>query len=281
MTPVDTTDYVSFVLSFSKLPASNVLTLFLLGLMRLGPIVSLAPFFGSKLPSMVKMGLVLSLTAILLPKIILTTVLPAPAFDVQFGFYIIKEIFIGFVFAFLISLPFYIAQSAGILIDFLRGSSSLMVSDPLIQTQTSPLGLLYNYVFIVLFYQIGGPLTVLEGLMNSYTLIPVNSFVPLTFFNFQLPFWQKLTTLLTQFTALSIQLSAPSLLAILMAETFLGIANRLAPQVQIAFLGMSLKSLLGIALLWSGWFFILSQLAQQSNLWMQSLDHMIQQIHRI
>jgi len=60
--------------------------------------------------------------------------------------------------------------------------------------------------------------------------------------------------------AVGIQLAAPSILAILMTEMFLGIANRLAPQVQIVFLGMSLKSLVGLAVLCAAWFFIIQQL---------------------
>jgi type III secretory pathway component EscT len=57
---------------------------------------------------------------------------------------------------------------------------------------------------------------------------------------------------------------------------FLGIANRLAPQVQIVFLGMSLKSLLGLGLLWAGWFFILKQMANQSVLWLHDLEKVLQ-----
>lgn len=269
---VDTSDYVSFVLSFPNLPPQTILTLFFLAMMRLGPIVAFVPFFGSKLPSGVKVGLLLALVAVLLPKIILTTKLPAPAFNFNFSVYALKELLIGMILAILASMPFYIAQSSGVLIDFLRGSSALMVTDPIMQSQTSPIGQLYNYVFIVLFYQIDGPFLFLDGVMNSYSIIAANDLIPSAFFNFNLPFWKTLATLLTKFTALAIQLAAPSIVAILMAEMFLGIANRLAPQVQIAFLGMSIKSLLGLALLWAGWFFILQQLAKQSLLWLQSID---------
>jgi type III secretion protein T len=59
---------------------------------------------------------------------------------------------------------------------------------------------------------------------------------------------------------------------------FLGIANRLAPQVQIAFLGMSLKSLLGIGLLFVGWFFILLQMSKQAQIWLKTLQYMLQTI---
>jgi len=60
-----------------------------------------------------------------------------------------------------------------------------------------------------------------------------------------------------------------------MAEMFLGIANRLAPQVQIAFLGMSIKSLLGLALLWAAWFFILKQFTKQTYDWLNLINKMV------
>jgi type III secretion protein T len=275
---LDTSDYVSFVLSFPKVPPLSVLTMFFLGIVRMAPIVALAPFLGARLPNPVKMGIAISLTAIMLPHIMMTAHLPAPTFDFNFILLGVKEAMIGMIITFLVGLPFYIAQSSGVLIDFLRGSSALQVTDPFSQAQASSIGLLYNYVFVVLFYEINGPFYFLEGLMKSYTIIPVDSFINSAFFQLKHPFWQAVMLLLTQFTALSIQLAAPSLVAILMAEMFLGIANRLAPQVQIAFLGMSIKSLLGIALLWAGWYFILQQIGKQSLLYLKMMDQLLMSI---
>jgi type III secretion protein T len=275
---VDTSDYVSFILSLPNMTPLQALTLFFLTLMRIAPIVALAPFLGSKLPGGVKIGLAIALTAVMLPHVIGTSKNSFPTFDMVFIAYGLKELLIGFILVFLINIPFYIAQSAGVLIDFQRGSSSLQVFDPLMQTQVSPIGQLYNYVFIVLFYEIGGMLIFLQAVMNSYTMIPANAFMPALFFHIQYGFWKFITALLTKFTAISIQLAAPSLVAILMTDMFLGIANRLAQQVQIAFLGMSLKSLIGLALLWAGWYFILKQLTLQSQLWMDSIDQILRSI---
>lgn len=273
---IDTSDYVSFVLSFPHIPPISVLTLFFLALMRVGPIVAIAPFLGSKLPGGVKIGLAVAIAAVILPHLIATAKTPVPTFDVLFAGYCLKELFIGVVLAMLVGIPFYIAQSAGVFIDFLRGSSALQVTDPFMQAQSSSIGQLYNYVFIVLFYEIGGTFIFLSGLLNSYNFIPADSFIPAIFFNIHQPFWQFIMELLTKFLALSIQLAAPSLVAILMAEMFLGIANRMAPQVQIAFLGMSLKSLVGLALLWAGWFFIVQQLGKQALIWLDSMNKLIQ-----
>ena len=75
--------------------------------------------------------------------------------------------------------------------------------------------------------------------------------------------------------SMSIQLAAPPLIGVIMAEMFLGIANRLAPQVQIAFLGMSIKSLLGLALLWAAWYFILKQFTKQTHDWLGVINKII------
>ncbi len=272
---VDTTDYLSFVLSLPDLPPISALTLFFLALMRIAPVVALAPFLGSKLPNGVKIGLAIALAAVLLPHVIATSKIPRPTFDLLFIAYGLKELFIGFILAFLINVPFYMAQAAGVLIDFQRGSSALQVFDPILSTQVSPLGQLYNYVYIVLFFEIGGLLLFLQAVITSYTVIPADAFMPLLFFHIQHGFWKFIMVLLTKFTAISMQLAAPSLVAILMTDMFLGIANRLAQQVQIAFLGMSLKSLVGLALLWMGWYFILQQLSVQSQIWLDSLDRLI------
>jgi type III secretion protein T len=270
-----TSDYVSLILSLPGVSPMSALSFFFLALMRLAPIVSIAPFLGSRMPGGAKIGLAIALAVVILPHLVVSTKGPPLTFDIHFTAYCLKELLVGFFLAFLVSIPFYIAQSSGILIDFLRGSSALQVQDPIMQSQSSSIGQLYNLVFIVLFYEIGGPFLFFQGVINSYTVIPADGFIPAVFFNMQQPVWKFIFALLTKFLAISIQLAAPSIVAILMAEMFLGIANRLAPQVQIAFLGMALKSFVGLALLWAAWHFILQQMDKQAVLWLQSLNQLI------
>jgi type III secretory pathway component EscT len=126
-----------------------------------------------------------------------------------------------------------------------------------------------------MFYTIGGLFILFNSLITSYTLLPIDAFINPLFFSLKLPFWQVVMGVTTKMFALSIQLAAPALLAVLMTEVFLGIANRLAPQVQIVFLGMSLKSLIGLALLCLGWFFILEQLQKQTLLWLKDIHQLL------
>lgn len=271
-----TSDYVQYFLNLETFAPESIFTVFFLGLFRIAPIVGLAPFLGSKLPNGVKVGLSISLTFIFIPEL-LDTSKQVFAFNMEFVAYGLKEILMGIILGFLSTIPFYIAQGAGSLIDFLRGSSSLMVRDPTMGqgAQTSAIGSMFNYILIVVFFQIGGPIIFLNTLFESFQILPIDKMIPISFFNLSLPFWKTIIGLMTRILAISIQLAAPSIVSILMAEMFLGIANRLAPRVQIVFLGMSLKSLLGLGMLWAAWFFILKQMSHQSLLWIQNIDEIL------
>lgn len=270
----DTENYLSFFSKLTNYAPISTLALFFLGMMRIAPVVSMAPFFGSKTPPIVKMGILIALTVIFIPHMALTSKTMI-GFNVTFIILCVKELFIGFILALFVSIPFYMAQSAGVTIDFLRGSSSLQVTDPFSQTQASDLSILYNMVLIVIFYQIDGPFYFFNALFDTYTIIPADGWMPVEFFSFNHPFWQTVWGSINRVMAVGIQLSAPSLLAILMTEMFLGIANRLAPQVQIAFLGMSLKSFVGLAMLCAAWFFILQQMTNQTMIWINSMNKIL------
>ena len=269
-----TSDYVSYFLSLERFSPDAILSIFFLGLFRIAPIVSLAPFLGAKLPGGVKMGLAIALTVIFIPELIQTSKATF-AFDMAFVAYGFKELFMGFILGFLATIPFYMAQGAGSLIDYMRGASSLQIQDPTLRSQTSVIGVMFNYFLIVIFFNIGGPFYFLDAVFESFRIIPIDQMIPMSFFNLDLPFWKTILGLATRILAISIQLAAPCIVAILMAEMFLGIANRLAPQVQIVFLGMSLKSLLGLGLLWAGWFFILKQMSHQAFVWIKQIDDLL------
>ena len=273
-----TDNYVSLLLSLPHLQPATVLSLFFLTLARLLPIIALAPFFGSKnLPMPVRMMFGISLVAIFLPQNLMMAKAELP-FNLTFIGYMVKELLIGMVLGFLSALPFYIAQMAGSLIDHQRGSSALQVTDPTTQTQTGPIGILYNYVLIASFFLLNGPFLFLDGLASSYQLIPVDGLVNASLFSLKTPLAKMILHLLSKVMNLSIQLSSPALIGILLTDMFLGIANRLAPQVQIVFLGMSLKSWVGIALLAAAWALIIKVMGKESIVWIKSINQMIQQV---
>lgn len=274
-----TADYLSFFESYAEISPLGIILMFLMTLMRIGPIMGLAPFLGAKIaPTFARAGLAIAISVIFLP-IMMVNSSGLLETNMTFLGYALKEVLIGAVLGFLVAIPFYVVTSAGIYIDYLRGAAIMQSQDPSLAIQASPVGIFYNFFLIVLFFQIGGPFYFFEALRESYELIPVDSFFDQAFFNLNGAFWQTILGLINHVVSIAMQLAAPSLLAILMAEMFLGVANRLAPQVQIAFLGMSIKSLLGLFLLWAAWFFVLKQFTKQSIDWLNTIKSLIYNAH--
>ena len=251
------------------------LSLMFLFLARFLPIIALSPFFGSRvLAHPVKVTFALSMFVIFLPKLVENTTTPID-FNLLLLAYMIKELLAGLIIGNIMSIPFVIVQSAGMLIDHQRGGSSLMVNDPTIQNQSSPIGTLFNMVLIYIFFVIDGPFMFLEIILKSYDFLPPDKFINSGFFAPGSVSWKFMIELLNQVMKFSIQFATPALIAILMTDSFLGIANRLAPQVQITFLGMPLKSLLGLYVVYEGWLLIVKEMRITSIDWLQHTEQMV------
>lgn len=271
-----TDSYVSLLLAMPNMQPGTLLSLFFLTLARTLPIVSLAPFFGAKnVPRVIRMMFAIALVGIFLPQNVMLAKGNIPL-SMAFIGYMCKELLIGTLLGFLASVPFYIAQMAGGIIDHQRGASALQVTDPTTQSQTGPIGILYNYMLIAIFFALNGPFLFLDGVATSYQMIPVDGLINPALFTINTPFIKMLVTLLQKMMTLSIQLAAPGLIGVLLTDMFLGIANRMAPQVQIVFLGISLKSWIGIALMTAAWALILKVMGQEAIDWIKQLNRMIQ-----
>lgn len=271
-------DYISLAINSALATGTyvNLLSLFLLTLARLTPIIVLSPFFGSKiLPHPVKVTLAISLFAIFLPQLLVSTTMEL-GLNPRLILLMVKEVTAGLFIGFLMGLPFLIIQNAGIIIDHQRGGASLMVNDPTTQNQASPLGKLYNLTFIYIFFLINGPIMFIEVISDSFAILPVDQMFSHLFFHPESNFWQTILPMYNKIMILSIQFASPGLIMILMTDVFLGIANRLAPQVQITFLGLPLKSLLAFTVVTFGWKMFTNHLPHFSQEWLLLVKNIVQ-----
>lgn len=271
-TPEGTYLHVFLNSAFAVGNPNAIFTLLFLFFARMLPIIALSPFFGARiLPGPAKAAFCISLFIIFLPQLLNVTSSKI-AFSSFTVVYILKEIIIGSILGYLMSMPFSIATNVGLIIDHQRGGASLMVNDPIIQNQSSPLGTLFNMVLVFTFFLIDGPFLFLNAIMMSYEIIPPDKFLNPGIFDHNSGFFKMLVDLLNRVMVISMQMSAPALLAILMTDTFLGIANRLAPQVQITFLGMPLKSLLAIVVICLGWKLFNAEMIKQCYNWLDMVN---------
>ena len=152
---------------------------------------------------------------------------------------IIKEVFIGIILGWLSNALFYVAQCVGFLIDTQRGASMASMFDPLSNSQTSPLGDFLMKFLLTLIFVSGLFMGLLKVVYCSYEQIPLwvssNIFerCNFSFFNFAMG---------TEVLNKIMLLGGPVLFILFLAEFGLGLVTRFAPQLNVFFLSMPIKS---------------------------------------
>lgn len=154
-----------------------------------------------------------------------------------------KEAALGFALGFVLALPFWAFEAAGFFIDNQRGASIAATLNPLTGNDSSPLGQLFNQAFVVFVFASGAFGLLLSALYDSYALWPVLRWQP-GLADGGAVLWLGQLDMLVRTALLW---SAPVIVAMFMAELGLALVSRFAPQLQVFFLAMPVKS--GLALL--------------------------------
>jgi len=204
------------------------------------------PFMGGQLiPGRLKFGIPLVYTVFLYP-ILSGTVTPTslPPLGIHFIGLVVKELMVGYALGYIVSLPFYVVETAGSLMDTQRGTTSAQVSAALLGGQTSLLSQLYLLLFISIFMGLGGNHLVIQGLAESYATLPLLEWPKVI--HPTAPFVDELIHQAGEIFRLGLIISAPVFIAMLLTDVTLGVVNRTAPNVQVFWLGMPIKTLGGL-----------------------------------
>ncbi len=233
-------------------PLNQAILLAALVSARLLPIVQLAPFLGGKtVPQQVKMALALALAVLVYPTVWLSgaanTLPEAPA---AIAALVLKEVMVGFVIGFVAALVFDAVRTAGQIIDNSAGITQATSLAPQITDRVSLSANLLFQLTVVIFFVSGGHRVFLTALAHSFELIPPQ---------IMLDPGEGLTALAdatvrlgADTITLAVLLSFPVVAAILLANLFLALVNKSAPQINVFFLGMPIKAMLGVLVVMLG-----------------------------
>ncbi|MVW70471.1 type III secretion system export apparatus subunit SctT [Bordetella sp. 15P40C-2] len=206
--------------------------------------VMLPLFTRQVMPGMLRYGICAALGLILAPAL-------SPeyaALDLQaldFLLIIAKEIFIGLVLGWMAAIPFWIFEAVGFVIDNQRGASMGAILNPATGSDSSPLGILFNQAYIVFFLVSGGFGLTLTMLYDSFLLWDLWHWTPALRA-------ESVPLMLDQFSKLmrmTLLWASPAVIAMFLAELGLALASRFAPQLQVFFLAMPIKSALALLVL--------------------------------
>ena len=99
----------------------------------------------------------------------------------------------------------------------------------------------------MLFLVLGGHMVVIEAFADSLATLPPTELLPARLQGETAV--TQILVLFAQMLIVAVKLSAPVLAVILLVDVVLGLLNRVAPQVQVYFLGLTAKSFVGLLIL--------------------------------
>ena len=156
-----------------------------------------------------------------------------------------REAFIGFLIGFFAAIPFWVAENVGNFIDNQRGATMGEVYSPLNGSQVSTTGIFFTQIVCTIFFASGAVFLFLGALYKSYAIWPVFTEGLELAADAPLHILGAVDGMLRT----TVVISAPVIIIMFLATIGLGLVNRTAPQLNVFFLSMPVKSALGIAML--------------------------------
>ncbi|MDR3299155.1 MAG: type III secretion system export apparatus subunit SctT [Candidatus Accumulibacter sp.] len=234
-----------------ELPGSFYYTqgmLLFIGYARLLTFFILVPFMGGDaVPGQLRIALAFILSLFVYPTF---AALTPPESGLPFLLWLLftlgKELLIGFILAYTASVIFWAMLSTGFLLDNQRGAGMGQTTDPSSGESTSLFGSLLNQITVYIMFSSGAFLQIVLLLLASYSICPpgiefsqgAEQVIPF----FLMGQFSRLMTIAVVF-------AAPIALICLLCDVSLGIINRFAPQLNVFFLSMPIKSALGLLMI--------------------------------
>lgn len=239
---------------------------FLLILTRVSCFVFVAPFFSMRnTPNNVKIALSFFTSALLYQ-----TLTPAPVVEystvLEYAVIIIKEAISGLLLGFGTTMCTSIVNFAGSIADMEIGLSMVTLMDPTTRDNSSITGVLYQYALMLMLIATGMYRYLFGALADSFVLIPVNGVV---FHTDSLV--NTVVRFLTDYVVIGFRIVLPVFCSILLLNAVLGILAKVAPQMNMFAVGIQLKVLVGLSVI----FFVASLLPYAADMIFTEMQQVI------
>lgn len=210
---------------------------------RVLPIVVFTPIFGGEaVPRRFRLGFAVFLTGILVLAIPMSE--NPDVSRLAFAGLLVKEALIGATMAVSLRIMFEAFRAAGAMSDLFRGTTMASILDASSREQTSLLGAFYFQLAMVLLVSLGGLGLITMALAETFVTLPVFAPGPASLVG--QPTTGELIGLLGSLFTSALKIAAPVLAIIVTTDLALGLLNRAAPQIQVFFLGFTVKGWLGL-----------------------------------
>lgn len=218
---------------------------FLLILCRVTAFIYICPFFGTRgVPMRVKV--IFSVFTSLLLYQALTPAESTVSYQNVFGYalIVVKETLTGLLLGLGANMCMSIVNFAGSIADMETGLSMATLMDPATNQNTSITGVLYQYAMMLMLIASGMYRYFMGALADSFTLIPINGAV---FHAGRL--MNTMIDFMGQYIFIGFRIVLPIFCVILLLNAVLGVLAKVAPQMNMFAVGMQLKVIVGLSIL--------------------------------
>lgn len=215
---------------------------FMLIMARITAFLTAAPFFSmTGVPQRIRLGLAIFLT------IILYNILPAQNINysgvVGFAAIVVQESAAGLLIGFSAYICSLIVGFSGRLIDMEIGFAMAQEFDPTTKTQTSITGTLYTYLIMLILLISDMHIYLINAIVESFSLIPIGAE------KIGDSLYDSFISFITEYFSIGFRIALPVFAAALIMNCVLGIMAKVAPQMHMFAVGIQLKVITGLLIM--------------------------------
>lgn len=216
---------------------------FLLVLVRITCFIYVAPFFSmSNTPRTIRIGFSIFLSYLVYMGVDHNEVV----YNTLLGYAVIvmKEALTGFLIGWGAQICTTVTSLAGSIADMEIGISMVSLMDPTTRQQATFTGVFYQYIFTLFLMITGMYQYLLRALIDSFTLVPVSGAV---FRSESLV--ESVISFLSDYLVMGFRIILPIFCTMILLNCILGILAKVSPQLNMFAVGMQLKVLVGLGIL--------------------------------
>lgn len=215
---------------------------FLLILVRITAFVYVAPFFSLRnVPQKVKVGFSLFFSIILFEVVPVQTLHYQTV--IEFTGLVINEALLGLIIGFFTNISYFILSFSGHLMDMEIGFSMVNEFDPVSSIQTTITSNYYSYLVMLMMLITNLHYFIITAMADTFQLIPVGEVI------IKPEIYLLMVKFIKDYFIIGFRIVLPIFAATLILNSILAILAKIAPQMNMFVIGMQLKVLLGLSIL--------------------------------
>lgn len=224
--------------------SSEQLIILILVIVRTSGLFIMAPVLGDKtIPKLIKVGMALLLSLVLLPVVPNPEAMPEVTSLWQLLGYVFNEILIGFIIGLFFRFIFIGVMIGGAIIGYQVGFMFAMTFDNNQAAQVSIISRFWYIIAVLFFLAINGHHMIISAFAQSFDLIPLGNI------NNAASVGEMIIQYSAYMFVIGIKVASPIMITLFLIDVSLGTISKMMPTMNVFFIGMPVKAGVGVLMM--------------------------------